>query len=412
VTAAGASQLDAVDTSTPVLIFGLSRGAFHHGALGIARSAGRLGIPVHRLCRERTAPAAHSRYGHSWRYIPADATSEEILEMLEEYHRDIGTAVLVPIDDVSSVFVDEHAAALADAFLFPRQPTGLAHSLSSKREMHEICQTHSIPTPAASFPQSESDVLALASDVDYPTVLKCINAADSPPTAPRVAIAEDATELLARYREMSASRPDNVMLQQYIPGTPEAVWMFNGYFDESSECRVGFTGRKVRQSPPYTGVTTLGVCATNATVKETTVRLMKAVGYRGVLDIGYRYDERDGEYKLLDVNPRIGGTFRLFVAGDGMDVMRALYLDLTGQQIHPSSAQDGRRWVVEPTDFASSLVYLRRGDISFARWARSFRGVREAAWFARDDPRPFLALWVRLVFDELPRRALRRARRL
>ncbi len=200
----------------------------------------------------------------------------------------------------------------------------------------------------------------------------------------------------------------NVMLQEYIPGTPETVWMFNGYFDDQSECKVGFTGKKIRQSPPYTGATTLGVCLANETVRETTVRFMKTIGYRGILDIGYRYDARDGQYKLLDVNPRIGATFRLFVDDCGTDVLRALYLDLTGQEVPASSPHEGRRWVVEPLDIASSLTYGRRGDITMGTWARSFRGVREAAWFATDDPLPFLALWVQLLLDWLPRRILGR----
>ena len=71
---------------------------------------------------------------------------------------------------------------------------------------------------------------------------------------------------------------------------------------------------------------------------DTTVRFMHELGYRGILDIGYRFDERDGEYKLLDVNPRIGATFRLFVGDDGMDVLRALYLDLTGQEVAATTA--------------------------------------------------------------------------
>ncbi len=187
------------------------------------------------------------------------------------------------------------------------------------------------------------------------------------------------------------------MLQEYIPGTPETVWIFNGYFDESSTCKVGFTGRKIRQSPPYTGATTLGECLSNPTVHETTVRFMHELGYRGILDIGYRFDARDGEYKLLDVNPRIGATFRLFVGDDGMDVLRALYLDLTGQEVAATTAPHGRRWVVEPLDVSSTIVYRRRGDITLGRWVRSFRGVQEAAWFARDDLRPFLTLWLPLV---------------
>jgi D-aspartate ligase len=393
---------------TPILIFGRSRGVFHHGALGIARSAGRLGIPVHRIGCERFAPARLSRYSGSWRANP-QADDESALEALRQFSAQIGPSVLIPIDDAASVFVDEHAGELAEDFLFPRQPEGLASELSSKRGMYELCQRHGISTPHSTFPQSEHDVRAHAKDSGFPVVAKCINAGLAPADSPRVAIAGSEEELLAAYRSMEVSDVGNVMLQEYVPGTPETVWMFNGYFDERSDCRIGFTGKKIRQSPPYTGATTLGACLANETVRGTTVRFMKEIGYRGILDIGYRFDARDGQYKLLDVNPRIGGTFRLFVGDDGLDVLRALHRDLTGEDVAPSVQQEGRRWIVEPLDVASSLVYLRRKDITLPQWLRSLRHVRETAWFAADDPLPFFALWPCLLLDRLKAFSGRRA---
>ena len=111
-----------------------------------------------------------------------------------------------------------------------------------------------------------------------------------------------------------------------------------------------------------------------------------------MVDLGWRYDARDGRYKLLDVNPRIGGTFRLFVASNGMDVARALYLDLTGQPVPAAAARDGRKWLVEPNDLQASLLYWREGALTPGQWLGSLRGVEEAAWFARDDLAPFLAM--------------------
>ncbi|HST32224.1 MAG TPA: hypothetical protein VLJ80_01770 [Solirubrobacteraceae bacterium] len=397
-----------MNTTTPIVIFGLSRGIFHHGALGIARSAGRLGIPVHRIARERSAPARLSRYSRGWSCIPDRASTAEILEFLHECSGSVGRALLIPIDDAASVFVDEHAQALEPDFLFPRQPEGLAQALSSKREMYELCMRHGIPTPASAFPESEAELLQYAEQGAFPTVLKCINAGDAPPSAPRVAIVEDRDQLLAAYRRMESPQAPNLMIQEYVPGKPETIWMFNGYFDGQSACRVGFTGKKIRQTPPYTGATTLGVCLPNPTVEDATVRLMAAVGYRGILDIGYRFDQRDGQYKLLDVNPRIGGTFRLFVGENGLDVLRTMYLDLTGQEVPATTLSEGRRWIVEPWDLASSLTYWRRGDITLGEWLRSLRHVREDAWFAADDPLPFLALWAGLALYWLPRRLLSR----
>jgi D-aspartate ligase len=399
---AGASTL------TPILIFGLSRGTFHHGALGIARSAGRLGIPVYRITRERWPPLAFSRYSRGGGAIPPGAGDDQIIDALRKCAAKIGRAILVPIDDVSSVFVDEHQDELSTDFQFPRQTAGLAQALSSKRQMYEMCIAHGVPTPWSAFPQSEAELLELSQHCGFPAVLKCINVGDAPPRAPRVCIAGDREEMIAAYRTMQGASSSNVMLQEYVPGKPESVWMFNGYFDSGSDCKLGLTGKKIRQSPPYTGVTTLGVCEPNRFVLETTVRLMKAISYRGILDLGFRFDARDGQYKLLDVNPRIGGTFRLFVGANEMDVLRALYLDMTGAEIPPTTLQDGRRWVVDPLDLGSSLVYLRRGDVTPRSWLRSFRGVREAAWFAVDDPLPFLMLWLRLLTDWLPRRIVAR----
>ena len=128
---------------------------------------------------------------------------------------------------------------------------------------------------------------------------------------------------------------------------------------------------------------------TAPTVARLTADFMKAVGYRGILDIGYRYDARDGLYKLLDPNPRIGQTFRLFVDGHGMDVARYAYLDLTGQPLPAAEPVEGRRWLVEDNDFESCIAYRREGALSLGQWLASYRGVDEGAWFAWDDPVPF-----------------------
>lgn len=403
---AGVQAAD-VDVQTPILILGLAGLSLHHGALGIVRSAGRLGIPVflaHGVAAPdvgasaAVAPSARypierSRYCRgSVRFGAAD-DAERKLAALRKFAHEHERAILLAVDDASAMFVEDHGDALAEHFIFPRQPPGLVRMLGSKRNMHELCVRHGIPTPSAAFPQSEADVLRHAASAAFPVVAKRIDASlPAPPSAPSVVIANTPEELVEAYRRMESEVAPNVQLQEYLPGTPEAIWMFNGYFNATSDCLVAFTGQKIRQSPPDTGAATLGVCRANATVADTTRRLMKAVGFRGILDIGYRWDSRDGTYKLLDANPRIGATFRLFVGGNGLDVLRALYLDLTGQPVPATSQRQGRRWVVEPLDVRSSWQYMRRGDLTPGAWARSFCGVRETAWWAADDPLPFFAV--------------------
>jgi predicted ATP-grasp superfamily ATP-dependent carboligase len=213
------------------------------------------------------------------------------------------------------------------------------------------------------------------------------------PGAKSVTITQTPAELLAAYAAAEVEGRANVMLQEHIPGRSDTVWMFNGYFDEDSRCLFGGTARKVRQYPPYSGMTVLGTCVRNDTVSRMACDLLRETGYRGIVDLGFRYDARDGTYKLLDVNPRIGATFRLFVSSGGMDVARAQYLDLTGRPVRPHTLEDGRSWIVETNDPASALRYWADGTLTAGEWVRSLRGVRESAYLAADDLAPTLAAY-------------------
>jgi predicted ATP-grasp superfamily ATP-dependent carboligase len=369
----------------------------YHGGLGIARSLGRLGIPVYGIHPDRGEPGVRSRYCREvWWWDLDAAPAERTVEYLLERGRALGRPVLYATEDPTAMLVADHAEVLKAAFRFPDQPPGLARSLSSKKEMVAHCRAHGVPTAETVFPRSRDEVAAFAAETTFPVVVKGIESSLLERRAGvRTLIVRDAGELLRRYDELETPGAPNLMLQEYIPGGPESVWMFNGYFDERSICLFGLTGRKLRQYPAYGGITTLGTLAPNETVQRTTRDFMAALGYRGILDIGYRYDARTGEYKLLDVNPRIGTTFRLFVDSAGMDVARAMYLDLTGQPVDAGQPLNGRRWLLEDYDLISSARYMRDGALTPWRWLRSFRGVEEFAWFARDDLAPFRAAMVR-----------------
>jgi D-aspartate ligase len=397
-------------TDIPTVVLKVVPEPLHHGSLGVVRTLGRLGVDVYSVHERDTVAAARSRYSSGTFVLDGQgAEPGRLIAFLEGIAAQIrDRALLITVDDVATLVVDEHAEELRDAFLFPVRPPGLSGRLANKRQMGELAREHGIPTPQTVMPSDPAEGERFLETAQFPVVLKGAESA-LPGTVVQssLVVARTRAEALDVFRAMSPAEQRNIMIQEYIPGGPDSVWMFNGYFDEGSECLVGFTGRKLRQAPPHTGASSLAECVKNEQVAETTKRFMKELGYRGVLDIGYRYDNRDGSYKLLDVNPRVGATFRLFVDElTGVDVVRALYLDLTGQPVPAASQREGRRWVVEPWDARSSMQYRREGTLSPREWVRSLRGVKEAAWFARDDPRPFAAMTATLA-----RNALRKARR-
>jgi predicted ATP-grasp superfamily ATP-dependent carboligase len=338
---------------------------------------------------------------------PVGKPEEAILDDLLDAGRRLGGgALLLAGSDEWSVFVAAHAHALATEFCFPTQPPELVQGLASKRGLHELARCHGLPSPRILVPADEHELARAADELQFPVMLKPIL---SRPGLQGLELVKHREELLPRFRGMGD--PGNVLCQEYIPGGDEDVWVFNGYFDGSSRCLAAFTGRKIRQYPAQMGLISLGVCEHNVEVIELTQRFLAAVRYRGVVDIGYRWDRRDGQYKVLDINPRLGGAFRLFVDMNGMDVVRAMYLDLTGRAVPGLMPKDGRKWMLEAAEILAHRHYRRNG-MGVLAWLRSLRGLEEGATFSLSDPAPFLTAMRILAGDTLSARARGVAARL
>jgi D-aspartate ligase len=373
--------------ATPVVILR----SVHHGGLGIVRSLGRLGVPVY-CVDAHWEPAFSSRYcrGHFVRNIESAAGAQSVSSLLQIGRKLGGRPMLIPTTDTGAIWVSEHAAALASEFRFPYQDFNLVSLLCDKSRMQILARRNGVPTAQSMVPRSKEDVQLFIETASFPVMVK---ATDAERLRARMGgtkfVIPSGRELLEFYAKAADHEEPSLLIQEFIPGED---WMFDGYFDQNSRCVFGVTGKKIRRFPVNTGVTSLGVCIRNETVERTTVEFMKAIAYQGILDIGYRYDQRDGKYKVLDVNPRIGCTFRLFTATNGMDVARALYLHLTGQSVIRGQAADGRKWIVEDFDLFSAIRSIRNRTLTLQDWMRSFRGIQEMACFAFDDPLPFLLM--------------------
>ncbi|HEY2777904.1 MAG TPA: hypothetical protein VGI77_08355 [Gaiellaceae bacterium] len=382
-------------TTTPVVV--LYRG--NQGAYGIARSLGPLGVPLYLVAQtDSPTPLSASRWWrekHPWDFTqPESETLASLTELgATLLARHDAKPVLLTATDWAAIFIESHADELGRNFVFPRADVPVVRPLADKWAMHLAARTAAVPTPETVFPQSLDDVSAFLESTRFPIVAKAADAyATHKPTS---MIAANRAELLDKVERESTLGPPNLILQELIPGGVEDVWMCNAYFDTNGGCRAVFTGRKLRQLSS-TGIATLAICEPNDAVASQTQRLLESVGYRGCVGVGHRFDARDGQYKLLDVNARVSGVFRLFRASTGSDVVRICYRDLTGQgagELGDAPLDVGRKWLLED-DILVSIPRIRRGELSFRAWLGSLRGVREAQWLSSRDPLPFLA-WLR-----------------
>ena len=389
------SQL--ADRGVPALIVKIGHYPVHSGGLGVLRTLGRLGVPVYVISEDAFTPAALSRYctrRFVWRTTSRD-NPEVLVAGLQDIGRRIGRrSVAIPTDDEAATLIAEHAHELSEYFLLPNIRPELPRQLANKHELYRLCRQYDIPAPASVLLSSAAEATAFAEQATFPVVAK--NAQPwvrwRAPIVTGTTVLSTPAELLAlartEYEEFS------LIVQEYLPLAHAEDWIVHLYSDGSSDSLL-FTGVKVRSWPRHVGATSCAYAVPNPMLADMAGRFCKEIGFKGIADLDFRLDRRDGKYKLLDFNPRLGNQFRLFQTAAGIDVVRALHLDMTGRIVPVSEQVSGRKIVVEHFDLPARLAYRNSSYSTASAPARATS--TELAWAARDDPVPFFAMWPRLA---------------
>ncbi|MET8678646.1 ATP-grasp domain-containing protein [Streptomyces sp. NPDC004647] len=382
----------------PALLIRLDHNPFHHGTLGAVRSLGRAGIEVHTLVESPASPVNRSRYLHRAHEWPSGGPSAALLfETLRRTAERIGRpAVLIPMDDVSAIAAGELAGRLSGAFLMPHQQPDLPQEVADKAQLAEVCRSAGVPHPLTVIPGSGAEAAAAAQDLGLPVIAKW----SRPWLLPRATALRSTTlvrtaDAARLLYEQTAQAGSPLLLQRRLSGGRGTDWFFHGYFGADPGCLVGGSGRKELSWPVGAGLTAVGTWLPNLEVEAAARQLAERLDYRGILDLDFRRDTATGTYHLLDFNPRPGAQFRLFTDRTGLDVVRALHLDLTGRPVAATRPVPGRIFVVENYALLSGLAAAAAARPWTAeRPPRT--GVRyrnaETAWFAADDPAPFSAM--------------------
>ena len=270
--------------------------------------------------------------------------------------------MLVCTDDEAAVLVAEGADALAGRAILPAVPPDLPRQLASKRGLYEICRRFGVPTPAAWWAKTADDLEEALANIALPVIVK---QADPWNRLTRPAIknstvvrsAKDVESLMTAFERW----PDGaaMVVQQYLPDEHSEDWFAHGYCSASSQVSRIFTGHKLWSWPARAGATAYARTERNEEIERAVRELCRSIGYRGIFDTDWRYDRRTGTYFLLDFNPRVGAQFRMFEDDGGMDVVRAMHLDLSGRTVSPGRQVEGERFLVENLGLAARWSYRK-----------------------------------------------------
>ncbi len=362
----------------------------HCRGLGLVRSLGRRGIPVWTLEPEGERLASTSRYSRRSFPWPSGDEAEQLeyLYALAARHQLAGWA-LFPTNDETTALFARHHDELASRFRMTVPPWEVLARAYDKRLTYQVAAGAGIDIPQTFYARSLEQLTRVP--CAFPVVLKPAFKRDvNRFTRDKAWRADDRETLLARYGEASALvGADVVMIQELVPGGGDTQFS-HGALCVDGRTLASVTARRTRQYPVEFGHSSSFVeTVSEPAVEEAATRLLRGMRYTGLAEVEFKYDRRDGRYKLLDVNPRVW-TWHALCGAAGVDFPYLLWRSIHGEPIAEVRGRPGVRWVRMSTDVAAAASEMSRGHLSIREYARSLTPPVQFSTLAADDPAPGL----------------------
>jgi D-aspartate ligase len=362
-----------------------------YNGLGIVRSLGRHGIPIV-VVDDEPSISRFSRYASRSVRVPSLRSEEAVEQTLLALGSDLqlGGWVLFATRDEIVASISTRRDKLSLVFRVPTPGWQVVSWALDKRLTYQRAHELGIPTPRTWHIKIPAELGPLARHL--PLAIKpAIKEHFIYVTKVKAWRADTAAELDDAFKRAIAVIPvDEVLIQDLVPGDGQQQFSYCAFF-KNGQAEATMTVRRTRQRPHDFGRSSTYVETVEVPqIEEYSRRFLASIGYYGLVEIEYKLDRRDGEYKLLDVNPRTWG-YHAIGAVAGTDFPLALYCDQLGDPLPASRAAAGVSWFRLTTDLAGSLDQLSRRQLDVRRYVRTLRRADVEAVFHRDDLLPGVA---------------------
>lgn len=378
-----------INTSTPVLILG-----GQENSLAVARHLGSHGITV-RVSGGPTCWAAHSRYCRESFPIPRgqDAGSFWRSLLLSPERSDLDGHMLFVCNDEALVFVAEHRQALEERYVLDHFAPGLTLAMLDKKRTLELARSVGVPTPNFWTIEREEDLAKIRGEVTFPVMVKPIHSHKFQRVFGRkLFIIEERFEELAEKVRLARKNDLEVMVVEMIPGADNLLSSYYTYIDGGGTHLFHFTKLILRRYPVNRGGACYHITEWLPETAELGRKFFDGIGMRGMANVEFKRDLRDGKLKVIEVNPRFTAAHELVIQSRApIDLM--IYCALTGQKgpRFDTYKQMLRFWY-PLRDFLAYRELSKRGQLSFLGWLRSVLFHRQVLpLFNIWDPMPSLA---------------------
>jgi predicted ATP-grasp superfamily ATP-dependent carboligase len=297
--------------------------------------------------------------------------------------------VLIPTRDETVAAFSQSRSELSDFFTTTTGEWKSVRWAWDKKLTYELAESIGIPCPRTFNPRSVEELASLSAHLPL-AVKPAVKENFFYATGAKAWRAETPSRLKALYERASKHiRTEEILLQEIIPGDCGEQYSYCA-FVKGGKPHSTLTAQRSRQRPREFGRAASYVQTVDLPeIERLAERFLKHIQYDGLVEIEFKRDPRDGQYKLLDVNARAWG-FHGIGAAAGVDFAYQMFADRLGLPTERLRAKAGIGWIRILTDLPTASSDLIHGSLTLPAYWQSLRHARTEAVFAADDPLPSL----------------------
>lgn len=234
-----------------------------------------------------------------------------VIDYAEEIDSKAKKLVLIGTNDHYVRLIVENREELAKHFIFNYLDEQLMNSLQNKKAFYQLAEKQGLPIPDTFFHKTGENVNLPIKR--YPVILKPSNGIEyynnkfqGQEKVYRLHSLKEVKSVIQKI-ENSGYQGD-IIIQDYIPGDDTLIWDSVLYVNSKGKAELVTFGQVALQEHEATAIGnyTAIVSRYNEEMMEKLKNFLESINYRGFANVDLKYDARDKQFKLFEVNVRQG----------------------------------------------------------------------------------------------------------
>ena len=316
-------------------------------------------------------------------------TSQSLKDAIIELKKQCDYIVIFPTDDLQLEYLHDIYADIEEFCFIPLNYNNFLQSID-KYVQYSYCKKHDIPYPKTKNIQTITDIEKIEGMM-FPVLVKPNKRDDINTDIFRSLFLETINDYNIHVENLKyfINKNSTLIASEFIPGDDTNIYAYVGYRSQDGNILNEWIGKKLTQYPNNFGVFSSGSNQAPEIVREQGRKLLEVMNLKGICEPEFKYDNRDGKYKLMEINLRSMMWHRVGNLS-GVNIQYSQYLDAIGEDVSQQ---------IQNQEVKVHFIYMKHEiqNLVFRKdyWKHFKYNVfgcqkREFSVYERKDIKPFL----------------------